>query len=90
MENQVDGNVAIARSKKLLDIAKKQKNEYMKLYLGKKMNVLFEEYKDGYLYGYTKNYIKVKVEGDKKLWGLQEEIELDSIEEDLILGNISS
>lgn len=88
MENQVDGNVAIARSKELIDLAKKQKEEYMKSYLGKKMDVLFEEYKDGYLYGYTKNYIKVKVEGDKKLWGLQEEIELDSIEGDLILGNI--
>ena len=88
MENQVDGNVAIARSKELIDLAKKQKEEYMKSYLGKKTDVLFEEYKDGYLYGYTKNYIKVKVEGDKKLWGLQEEIELDSIEGDLILGNI--
>lgn len=88
MENQVDGNIAIARSKKLISLANKQKNEYMKTFVGTKKNVLFEEYNDGYLYGYTDNYIKVKVEGDKKLWGLMEEIELDSIEGELILGSI--
>ena len=88
MENQVDGNIAIARSKELIKVANKLKRNYMESYLNKKMNVLFELYSDGYLYGYTNNYIKVKVEGDKKLWGLMEEIELDSIEEELILGNI--
>ena len=60
----------------------------MKRYLGKKIDVLFESYKEGYLYGYTKNYIKVKVKGDEKLWGKQLPVELYSVEKDLILGNI--
>jgi threonylcarbamoyladenosine tRNA methylthiotransferase MtaB len=88
MEGQVDGNIAIARSKTLIKLAETLKKEYMSSYIGKKMDVLFELYQDGFLYGYTKNYIKVKVEGDKKLWGLVEEVELDSIEEELMLGNI--
>lgn len=88
MENQVDGNVAIARSKKLIEIASKLKKEYMNKYIGRKMNVLFEMHENGYLYGYTSNYIKVKVVGDKKLWGAQQVVELDSIEDELILGNI--
>lgn len=88
MLDQVDGNVAISRSKKIIELSAIMKNEYMSRYLNKKMPVLFEEYKNGCLYGYTKNYIKVKIEGDKTLWGLQEEVELDSIEDDLILGNI--
>ena len=38
--------------------------------------------------GYDGNYIKVKVRGDRKLWGVQQEVELTSIEEELILGSI--
>lgn len=88
MENQVDGNIAIARSKELIALANELKKEYMERYIGKKMNVLFELYENGFLYGYTNNYIKVKVEGDKKLWGVQQGVELDSIEDELILGSI--
>lgn len=88
MSNQIDGNIAIQRSKKLIEVANKLKKEYMKSYINRKMSVLFELYNDGYLYGYTDNYIKVKVEGDKKLWGSQEEVELTSIEGESMLGSI--
>lgn len=88
MENQVDGNTAILRSKELISTADVLKKQYMSKYIGKKMNVLFESYENGFLYGYTDNYIKVKVEGDKNLWGLMEEVELNSIEGELMLGNI--
>jgi threonylcarbamoyladenosine tRNA methylthiotransferase MtaB len=88
MENQVDGNVATRRSEELINLGKKLKNDYLKKHIGKKLNVLFESYSDGYLYGYTSNYIKVKVRGDKKLWGCHTKIELICIEEDKILGNI--
>lgn len=89
MENQVDGNIAIKRSETLITLAKEKKLKFMSDFLGKKMNVLFESYKDGYLYGFTSNYIKVKVKGDKNLWGTLTKVELCSIEEDLILGNLS-
>lgn len=89
MENQVDGNIAIKRSETLITLAKEKKLKFMSDFLGKKMNVLFESYKDGYLYGFTSNYIKVKVKGDKNLWGTLTKVELCSIEDDLILGNLS-
>ncbi len=88
MENQVDGNISTNRSEILISLANKLKKEYMKSYLGKKEYVLVESYNNGFLYGFTKNYIKVKIRGDKKLWGCLLEIELNSIEEDMILGNI--
>ncbi len=88
MENQIDGNVKNERMSKLLDVAKNLKKEYLESHLKKQKYVLIEEEKDGYLYGYTDNYIKVKVKGDKKLWGCLLKIELNSIEEDLILGTI--
>lgn len=88
MENQIDGNIANMRSEKVITLANILKNDYMKKYLGKKMDVLFEVYEDGFLYGYTSNYIKVKVRGDKSKWGCQLETELDLIKDDMILGNI--
>lgn len=33
------------------------------------MDVLFEEYKEGYNWGYTKNYIRVGVESQRDLSG---------------------
>lgn len=88
MENQVDGKTAIKRSEKLIELASKDKKEYMEKFLNRKMNVIFESYKDGYLYGFTSNYIKVKVKGDKALWGTLTKVELCSIEGDLILGKL--
>ena len=88
MENQVDGKTAIKRSEKLIELASKNKKEYMEKFLNRKMNLIFESYKDGYLYGFTSNYIKVKVKGDKALWGTLTKVELCSIEGDLILGKL--
>lgn len=88
MEHQVDGKIAIQRSQKLMKLAETLKMEYQKSYLGQKKEVLFEQYQDGYLYGYTKNYMRVKVEGDRKLWGLEEEVVLNSVEEEGLVGSM--
>ena len=64
------------------------KDKYMNEYLGKTLDVLFESYDNGYLYGYTPNYIKVKVKGDESLWGKQVPVKLYSKEEELMLGSI--
>lgn len=88
-KNQVDGNVKNYRSEELIKLASKLKEEYMKKYIGKTEKVLFESYsKDGYLEGYTSNYLKVKVRGDRRLWAKVLEVELLSIDEDLILGKL--
>lgn len=88
MEDQVDGNIANFRSEKLIEVGTKLKLNYINKHIGNTENVLFESYKDGYLYGYTDNYMKVKVKGDEKLWGKQLPVELYSVEKDLILGSI--
>lgn len=88
MENQVDGNISAKRSEELISIGNELKGKYMNEYLGKTLDVLFESYDNGYLYGYTPNYIKVKVKGDESLWGKQVPVTLYSKEEELMLGNI--
>lgn len=88
MENQVDGNISAKRSEELISIGNDLKSKYMNEYLGKTLDVLFESYDNGYLYGYTPNYIKVKVKGDESLWGKQVPVTLYSKEEELMLGSI--
>lgn len=88
MENQVDGNVSSKRSEELISIGNDLKSKYMNKYLGKTLDVLLESYDNGYLYGYTPNYIKVKVKGDENLWGKQVPVKLYSKEGELMLGSI--
>lgn len=88
MENQVDGNISAKRSEELISIGNELKDKYTNEYLGKTLDVLFESYDNGYLYGYTPNYIKVKVKGDESLWGKQVPVTLYSKEEELMLGSI--
>lgn len=60
MPNQVDAAIKEVRSKKLIELSDKNELEYNKSYIGKDVEVLFEE-KDGDFYkGHTKNYMVVK------------------------------
>lgn len=88
MQTTVSGEEAIQRSENLISISNTLKIEFLIKYIGKTVDVLLEEYKDGYLYGYTSNYIKVKVKGGSHLWGKIQRLELVSLEKDLILGMI--
>ena len=60
MPNQIQGDKKEKRSKALLELSDLNEINYQKSYLGKKVEVLFEE-KDGEYYkGHTSNYIMVK------------------------------
>ena len=72
MPNQVDGNIKEERSRKLIALSDENEREYNQKYIGKEVEVLFEEphIENGkkYMKGHTTNYIVVKVEGeDQKL-----------------------
>mgnify|MGYP004663154715 CR=1 FL=1 len=59
MTNQIDGNIKEERSNKLIELSNKNEKEYNESYIGKCVDVLFEEEKDGVWSGYTKNYVRV-------------------------------
>jgi len=88
MENQVNGNISQRRSEELIALATKQKIEYMSSYIGKELEVLFESFDDGYLYGYTKNYIKIKIMGDIKYLGKCMKVKMENIENEMLIGKI--
>ena len=66
MPNQIDGNIKEERSNKLIELSNKNENEYNESYIGKEVDVLFEEYENGYFRGYTTNYMMVNVPGKKE------------------------
>lgn len=58
---QVPDFVKKEHTNKLLQLSQMLEINYMKKFIGKKLEVLFETNKDGYSYGHTTNYIHVKV-----------------------------
>ncbi len=57
MLGQIDGKVKEERSQKLIKLSEQNQKEYHLNYLGKEVEVLFEEEKNGYYKGHTKNYV---------------------------------
>ena len=66
MPEQINGNIKEERSKKLIELSNKNEIEFNMNYIGKNVEVLFEEphIEDGRIYvkGHTSNYMVVKLE----------------------------
>lgn len=71
MPNQIDGNIKEERSRKLIGLSDKNEMEYNKEYIGKEIEVLFEEphMENGkrFMKGHTTNYLVVKMETEENL-----------------------
>mgnify|MGYP005779703049 CR=1 FL=1 len=71
MPNQIDGNVKEKRSRELIELSNQNEKEYNETYIGKEVEVLWEEshIENGkrYIKGHTTNYLVVKLETDENL-----------------------
>ena len=71
MPNQINGDIKEERSRKLIELSDRNEREYNEQYIGKKVEVLFEEphIEDGkrYFKGHTTNYIVVKMKTDENI-----------------------
>ena len=67
LKNQIKGDVKEERSKKLLELSDKNENIYLDTYIGKDVEVLFEERDKEFYKGHTANYIMVKVKTEENL-----------------------
>jgi threonylcarbamoyladenosine tRNA methylthiotransferase MtaB len=68
MQNPVPGYERADRSRMLHILSEKKRRNFYESQLGKDVEVLFEaENKDGNLYGFTRNYVKVKARYDPTL-----------------------
>ena len=67
MKNKIPGNIKKDRVKKLIELSNKLEKKYFDKFIGKEVEVLIEEEKEGYFYGFTDNYIPVKLKGEYKI-----------------------
>ena len=67
MPNQVDGKIKEERSKKLIELSNSNQLKYNEKYIGKQLEVLFEEKQEDFFVGHTKNYMVVKVKTNKNI-----------------------
>ena len=93
MPNQVGGNIKEERSRKLIALSDENEREYNKKYIGKEVEVLFEEphLENGkkFMKGHTTNYIVVKVEGeDQKLENEIKKVKIVDLDGIELIGNL--
>ena len=81
MTNQVDGNVKEERSQKLIELSNRNEKEYNEKYIDKRVEVLFEEEKDGLWSGYTRNYVRVFTESGENLENRIKRVEIKDVYE---------
>ena len=64
MTNKVPRNIIKERARKLIELSNELEKEYFEKFINTEVEVLIEEYIDGYYYGFTDNYIPLKLKGN--------------------------
>jgi threonylcarbamoyladenosine tRNA methylthiotransferase MtaB len=83
MGGVVPANVRAKRSKMLRGLSVKKRRAFYESQLGTERTVLFEtENKEGYIHGFTENYVKVKAPWNPELANTLHNIQLTHIDED--------
>ena len=86
MEDKVEKQVISDRTKQLIILSNKLQYNFYKKFVKTKQNVLFEsKQKNGMLFGFTDNYIKVKIPFNKELIKTKQKVELIDIDLDGIM-----
>ena len=83
MDGVVPDEVRAKRSKMLRGLTAKKRNAFYERQLGKEKTVLFEsDNKQGYIHGFTENYVKVKAPWDPALVNTLHKVKLTKIDVD--------
>ncbi|MGV3460590.1 MAG: tRNA (N(6)-L-threonylcarbamoyladenosine(37)-C(2))-methylthiotransferase MtaB [Flavobacterium sp.] len=83
MPGEVPANVRAKRSKMLRGLSVKKRRAFYESQIGTTRTVLFEgENKEGYISGFTENYVKVKAPWNPELVNTLHDVKLTSIDDD--------
>ena len=83
MDGVVPDAVRAKRSKMLRGLSAKKRNAFYTSQLGKEKTVLFEsDNKQGYIHGFTENYVKIKAPWDPSLVNTLHKVKLTKIDAD--------
>ncbi len=83
MDGVVPANVRAKRSKMLRGLSVKKRRAFYESQIGKERTVLFEdENREGYIFGFTENYVRVKAPWNPELANTLQKVTLKTIDED--------
>ena len=83
MEGVVPKKVRAKRSKMLRGLSAKKRRAFYESQLGTQRTILFEgENKEGYIHGFTENYVKVKAPWNPELVNTVHQVVLTTIDDD--------
>ena len=88
MQNQVTRTEKSRRSRLMIETTAQTEQNFIKSYMGKTVEVLFETEENGYNVGYTKNYLYVKVKSDVTLTGKLINVKIIECEKEFAIGEI--
>ena len=89
MREQIDGNIKEERSEKLINLSNENEKRYNESYIGKELEVLFEEEEGDYFKGHTTNYIMVKAKKENRnLENIIETIKIEKVEDLNLAGSL--
>lgn len=88
MENQVSETVKDERSKIIIKLSEMSEKEILSSYIGRTLSVLFEEEKNGYMHGFSENYIPVFALGGNELKEKIKNVKIERIDGLNAIGNI--
>ena len=88
MKDQIHGEIKNERSAKLIELGEELAEDFSKELIGKNIEVLFEEEVEGFIEGYTSNYMRVKVKSDSDIIGKVMDIQILDEEDGILIGEV--
>ena len=86
-QDKIDPKVKKERADELEKLKEIMAERERKKYLDKELKVLVEEEKDGYLYGYSENYLRVKLKGEATSLNHIVSVKINSLEKEMLIGD---
>ena len=83
---EIEKNIKIERRNKLRLLSSKKYNSFLENNIGNISEVLFENSSDGYISGWTENYIKVSLKANKKYLNKIEKVKLNNYDNNIVHG----
>lgn len=86
-EDKIDPKVKKERADELEKLKEIMAERERKKYLDKELRVLVEEEKNGYFYGYSENYLRVKLKGEATDLNHIVSVKINSLEKEMLIGD---
>jgi threonylcarbamoyladenosine tRNA methylthiotransferase MtaB len=88
MSDKVDARTANFRSETMRQISERKQKAFHERFLGRTLEVLFEQHQDGFWEGHTRNYICVRAQSDKDCANALVPVRLCEARESYVFGTI--